>query len=83
MVQKHCRSNNRIRECESHVSASAGGVAIKLRLSLMPDTAIPELTAELQSSLKGYVESLSGIAVTEIGVLVISTASATPKARVD
>ncbi|MDR1620337.1 MAG: Asp23/Gls24 family envelope stress response protein, partial [Clostridiales bacterium] len=59
-----------------------GGVTISIRLSIMPDTDIPELTRELQHSLKEYVERYSGISVLEIGILV-EDASANPKSRVD
>lgn len=84
MVQKHCRNNNRIRTIESVVRgvAEGGGVAINVRLALMPDTDIPALTDELQQTLKQYVESFSGISVREIGILVEDT-SINPKSRVD
>lgn len=83
MVQKHCRANNRIRSTISAVNpVKEGGVTISVRLSLMPDTEIPELTAELQQSLKEYIEKYAGITVREVGILVEDTAS-NPKARVD
>lgn len=83
MVQKHCRSNNRIRSVMSVVHALRdGGITINIRLSLMPDNNIPELTDELQKSLKEYIEQLSGITVREIGILVEDT-SISAKARVE
>ncbi|MEL7602331.1 MAG: Asp23/Gls24 family envelope stress response protein, partial [Bacillota bacterium] len=83
MVQKHCRANNRIRNVISNVRAVRdGGVTISVRLALMPDTDIPELTAELQKTLKEYVEKHSGINVREVGILVEDTSSS-PRSRVD
>lgn len=82
MVQKHVRTNNRIKDCESQVSAVQDGVVIKLKLALMPDTNIPELTKAMQASLKEYIESLSGIHVTEVAILVAATAI-NSKSRVD
>ena len=82
MVQKHVRGNNRIKDCESQVSAVPEGIAVQLKLSLMPDTNIPELTKALQASLKTYVESLSGIQVTEVAILITAT-SVNSKSRVD
>lgn len=83
MVQKHCRANNRIRSTVSTISAvKEGGVTISARLSLMPDTEIPELTEELQRSLKEYIEKYSGITVREIGILIEDTSS-NPKGRVE
>lgn len=82
MVQKHVRNNNRIKDCESVVTAVQDGVVLKLKLSLMPDTNIPELTKSLQASVKEYVESLSGIRVMEVAILIAAT-SVNPKSRVD
>lgn len=83
MVQKHCRANNRIRSTVSTVSVvKEGGVTISARLTLMPDTEIPELTEELQRSLKEYIEKYSGITVREIGILIEETSN-NPKSRVD
>lgn len=83
MVQKHCRGNNRIRNTISSVlSVREGGILIRVRLSLMPDTDIPELTLALQQSLKEYIEKLAGITVREIHILVEDT-SINPKNRVD
>lgn len=82
MVQKHCRAQNRIRECESMICPTKDGVLIRLKLSTMPDTNLPELTTSLQETLKEYVESLSGISVIEIPILISSTGSI-PKNRVE
>jgi uncharacterized alkaline shock family protein YloU/uncharacterized membrane protein len=85
MVQKHCRANARIRECISSIRAVEGSrdsVSIMLRLSLMPESNVPELTSELQKSLKQYVEDYSGINVVEVRVLVESV-SINLKTRVD
>jgi uncharacterized alkaline shock family protein YloU len=85
MVQKHCRTNPRIRECISSIRAIDGSrdsVSILLRISLMPDSNVPELTSDLQKSLKQYVEDYSGINVIEVRILVESV-SINLKARVD
>ncbi len=83
MVQKHCRANNRIRNVVSSVrSVREGGITLTVRLALMPDTDIPTLSAELQKTLKDYVEKNSGINVREIGILVEDTSS-NPKSRVE
>lgn len=83
MVQKHCRANNRIRECFSAVELSGSdGVRVALTLTLMPDSNIPELSAQLQNTLKEYVEQCSGINVREIYITVAAPPSL-PKTRVD
>ena len=74
MVQKHCRQQSRVRDCTTNLRAVENGVAIGLRLSVLPDTDVVKLTEELQKSLKEYVESLTGVNVTEVGILVENTA---------
>lgn len=81
LVQRHCHANGKIRECESLVIPSAepaSGISIRLRLSVAPETVIPELSAQLQQSLKEYIQTLCGISVIAIDILVIPTA--VPKA---
>lgn len=72
MVQKHCRANNKIRDCFSLITPTNDNVTIKLRLTLMPDVNIPEFSESLQKSLKEYIETLSGIFVMDISILVES-----------
>lgn len=82
MVQKHIRANNRVRDCVTAIRPVTDGIIISARLSVLPDTQIVELTMGLQKSLKEYIESLCGIRVVEVGILVDSTA-ASGSARVD
>jgi uncharacterized alkaline shock family protein YloU len=46
----------------------------------VPDEKIPQLTAELQTAVKEYVESSTGGTVAEIKVLIENVASDTIKA---
>lgn len=73
LVQRHCRSNQRIKGCESKVIAMPNGISVSLKLQVLPDTVIPELSAQLQKSLKEYLENLSGITVTGIDILILPT----------
>lgn len=80
MVQKHCRQQSKVRDCSSSLRAVNDGVAISLKLSVLPDTDVVALTEELQKSLKAYIESLTGVNVTEVSILVESTAAQYPTA---
>ncbi len=75
MVQKHIRQNNRVRDCVTAVRAAQDGVVLSARLTVLPDTQLVELTGALQKSLKEYIETLCGIRVLEVGILIESTAS--------
>ena len=47
------------------------GVCIKLRLSVTPETVIPELTASLQQSLKEYIQGVCGVTVNSVDILIL------------
>lgn len=86
MVQKFCASQQRIRESSTSVRAAEGGVTIGVRLSVLPETDIVTLTQDLQKSLKEHVETLTGIQVREVGILVESATASpagAPPARVN
>lgn len=72
MVQRHCRANARVRECESTISTTGGGITIALKLALLNDTNMPELIESLQASLKEYIETYSGIKVINVEMLIIN-----------
>lgn len=73
MVQRHCRANQVVKDCESLVQPVEGGVRISLKLNVQNDTVAPVAVPDIQQSLKAYVEGLSGISVKEITVLIVNT----------
>ncbi len=74
LVQRHCRANAKVRDCESVVvPAGESASGIRLKLSVAPDTVIPELSANLQQSLKEYIETLCGVSVNAIDILIVPT----------
>ena len=82
MAQKHVRQNEKVRDVKSSVVIVENGIRFRLRISLMPESIIPEVTAQLQTTLKDYVEGLSGINVKEVLVFVEDMGNA-PKPRVE
>lgn len=72
MIQRHCRTNPKVRETGSMIRTVDGGIAIELKLVLIHDANIPETTASLQKSLKEYLEGLTGIKVNDISILVVT-----------
>lgn len=85
MVQRHCRTIQRVKDVHTTIRADEAGVTIGIRLSVLADTDVITLSNELQSSLKAYVESLTGIEVKEIGVLIenASASSTSAPSRVE
>lgn len=76
MVQKHCRAIPRVKDVHTTLQSAETGVTIGIRLCVLADTDVVTLSSELQKSLKESIESLTGIHVNEIGVLVESAAPA-------
>ena len=75
MVQKHCRAVTRVKDVHTTLQSTETGVTVGIRLCVLPDTDVVTLSSELQKSLKENIESLTGITVNEIGVLVESAAA--------
>lgn len=82
MVQKHCRAVPRVTNVRTTMQSNETGVTIGLRLCVMPDTDVVTLSSDLQKSLKESVESLTGIHVNEIGVLVETSTAPVASAAV-
>jgi uncharacterized alkaline shock family protein YloU len=74
MVQKHCRAVSRVKDVHTTLQSAETGITIGIRLCVLPDTDVVTLSSELQKTLKETVESLTGVQVNEIGVLVESAA---------
>ncbi len=74
MVQKHCRAVPRVKDVHTTLQSTETGVTIGIRLCVLPDTDVVTLSGDLQKSLKENIETLTGIHVNEIGVLVESAA---------
>jgi len=70
LTQKAVRSFNEVREVKSIVLPDSDGVRIQLKIIVLPDVVMPELTKNIQVKVKEYVESLSGIVVKEVQVYI-------------
>ena len=71
MVQKHCRANTSVKECNNSVRAVENGVEIALRIAVTTDTVIPEFSNNLQVTLKEYIETLAGVNVSKIALRIV------------
>jgi len=82
LVQKCARGFSSVKDCKSSIAVTQyNDIAVLVRLSIMPDVEIPDLTSRLQTEMKQYVENFSGIPVREVRVIVES-AGVNPAARV-
>jgi len=74
IVLKTVRTLTGVRESRPVIKSTRPGLKIYLHLLLVPDTVVPELTAELQQLVKAEVERLVGVPVLEVKVLVDDSA---------
>ncbi|MGI6161356.1 MAG: alkaline shock response membrane anchor protein AmaP [Christensenellales bacterium] len=73
MAQRYIKSLDKVRDAKVIVCPQQAEVGIKVRLSVMPETVIPELIVSLQTGLKEYVQTYSGVTVSDVGILVENT----------
>jgi uncharacterized alkaline shock family protein YloU len=72
------KAGNRIQglsEIKTRIRAGEQGLVIDLRAAVSDDIAIPQLTDELQQTVKAYVEELSGIQVSAVSVYITNVVS--------
>ncbi len=70
LAQKAVRVFNEVKDVKSLIVPEPDGVRIQLKVTIMPDVNMPELTQSLQQKVKEYVENVSGITVKEVRIYV-------------
>lgn len=70
LSQKAVRKFNEVKDVKSSILAELDGIEIRLKISVMPEIKIPDLTQAIQASVKEYVESMSGILVKEVEIYI-------------
>lgn len=70
MALRISRDIEGIRDIEARVNETKQGTIINLRIKVLPDLEIPQLSSLLQNKVKEYVESMTGIMIREVRVSV-------------
>jgi len=71
LTQKAVRSFQEVKDVRSVVLPETdGGIKVQLKVTILPDVRMPELTQNIQGKVKEYVEELSGITVREVQVYI-------------
>ena len=70
LVVKAAKSTQGIREVKPFLKSSADELAVQLKIQVLPDVSIPNITEELQKKVKEYLLKTAGITVNEIKVIV-------------
>lgn len=72
IVLKFVQANTKVREVKTTIVPIQDSISIGLKMSLSANTNVPEITAQIQSSLKEHVQNMTGITVREIQIIIES-----------
>ena len=70
MVLRVVQQTEGIKDVGRQVSFTQNGLQARVKIKVMPDMPLPELTGELQAKIKSYLEEITGITVHDIKVMV-------------
>lgn len=74
MVLKAAKDVKGIRETKTRIVNADSGLIIFIRAVTFPEQSIPQITAEVQSAVKEYVENATGVGVSEVRLMVENVA---------
>lgn len=83
LVRKVARQVKGVREIRSTVINRPGGITVYLRGTVSPETNIPEVSDEIQKTVRTYVKNVVGIGINEVQVYVENISNEVRRGRVD
>ncbi len=83
LVKKVARSVKGVREIKAVVTHTKDGLAAHLRGTISPEVSIPEVSEEIQSSVRQYVKRVVGVEMAEIRIEVENIAAEGHRRRLD
>ncbi|HLO04064.1 MAG TPA: alkaline shock response membrane anchor protein AmaP [Symbiobacteriaceae bacterium] len=84
LVKKVARGVKGVREIKAEIThAEDGGLRARLRGTISPEVSIPEVSEEIQSSVRQYVKRVVGIEMAEVAIHVENIAAEGNRRRLD
>ncbi|MCL5047075.1 MAG: alkaline shock response membrane anchor protein AmaP [Actinobacteria bacterium] len=84
LVKRTAKGIRGVRDVRAKVvNAEGGGVRVYLRAVVSPDVSVPQVSAEIQSTLKNFVKNVVGVAVNEVKIHVENITTESRRARVE
>ncbi|ADL08068.1 alkaline shock response membrane anchor protein AmaP [Thermosediminibacter oceani] len=68
LILKVTRDKEKIKDVKVKIRQKGDSLSVVLKIVVVPDVKIPELTAELQKAVKDYVESMAGITIKDVSI---------------
>ena len=70
MVKRHCATaNGNVKKCDSRIAVVDNKLKIDLRIVIAEEANIPETTEALRTSLIDYIQTITGIQVSNVSIL--------------
>ena len=76
LAVKYSRSVAGIRDVRVSTAVMADGVQVSIRAAVINDSVIPEVTAKVQQTVRDNIESMVGLHVIEVKVIVDNSITA-------
>lgn len=84
LVRKVARGVKGVREIKAEIThAEDGGLRARLRGTISPEVSIPEVSEEIQSSVRQYVKRVVGIEMADVAIHVENIAAEGNRRRLD
>jgi uncharacterized alkaline shock family protein YloU len=83
LIKKVARSIKGVREIRAVVTHSKDGLHAELRGTISPEVSIPEVSEEIQTSIRQYVKRVVGVEMAEVRIDVENIASDSSRRRLD
>ncbi len=82
IARRHVLAIEGVKDMKCHINRLESGISLDIRLVMLSDYSVPEITTKLQHTLKEYIEDNVGINVKSILIMVDSVESM-PKQKVE
>jgi len=82
LTKKAVRTFEEVKDVKTSILTETDGIKVRLKVNIMPDVKMPDLTQAIQAKVKDYIEEYSGIHVKEVHVYIDNQVTVT-KNRVE
>ncbi|MCR4397432.1 MAG: alkaline shock response membrane anchor protein AmaP [Firmicutes bacterium] len=83
LVKRVGRQVSGVRDVKARVASGSAGLRVLVRLTASPDISIPQMSDELQTTVKNYVKNVVGVGVSEVQVHVDTITAESRRSRVE
>lgn len=83
LVRRVARQIKGVREMQAIVENTPGGLVAELTGTISPEVSIPEVSEEIQNTVKSYVRRVVGVEVSEVRIHVENISNDSRRSRLD